>query len=68
MPFLRLSNEDGQPVDDWTHFLIWEAVMDRFTAQRRIIEHEREQREGARRKAKELLDLHRGTATHGGGE
>lgn len=37
--------------------------MDRFDALRRIAEDEAERKRAARDKAKELLDLHRGTTT-----
>jgi hypothetical protein len=65
MPFPRLSHATGEPVDDWEHFLIWEAVMDRFTALRAIAENAREKKEGAKRQAEKLLEQARPPATVG---
>lgn len=54
--------------DPWEQLLVIEAIMERFTAMRRVQEHEHDARAEAKRKADELRDTYRGTSRRGAEE
>lgn len=57
--FPRFTTEAGEPVDDFTHFLIQEAVLGRYAEQRaQVLAHARA-RAAAAREGDDLLEQYR---------